>query len=187
MTEWDSLIGELTDAHRDFFANRQRAGAIKALAGVMNYLRSLGVESHLYAPIAAILAALVDAEAGRRNSLTTPALYAGGRKMKDREMMDLTAASAAVTIWKDDAHRPFKEALKEASQAIGKTQDELRYFRNNLTKGHAPGDAIQNYEFFLNLARSQQYAELTAEQRGRLCLEVATKWGTKSKRVIRSI
>jgi hypothetical protein len=158
-----TLLAELEEAHRAFSGERtpavdeenlERVGVKEAISAVLTYLRAIGVGPRLSAPLHAILAALSDAGSGRSNPLLTPSKYVeGAPKKRNKDILDLSVASAAVTILKDDAKWPLSKAVKRAAEAIGKDPKALGEFRKNIGKGRAPKDAIDNYEYFLKTFR----------------------------------
>jgi hypothetical protein len=147
--------------------NPKRAGAKAALGAILDYLRAKG-HFVLYPPLVALLGALDDADAGRRNPLITPANYRGGSKMRALDAINMANAAAAATILKD-AGWPLDKALKEAAKVLGKDHKRLREFRKNLLKGRAPELSKEEYHRSLQQARS---SSLPLEKQGDLLLRL---------------
>jgi hypothetical protein len=178
----DKLIEELNKAHRIFTRaiahevegnNPKQQGAIDALSAVMNFLRASGVDRRLYAPIAELQAGLFDASEGRSSGILQRHHKQGASTKPVMRTRNMAAASAAVTILKDDGV-PLDLALQQVAREIGVGKDQLGEFRKNIGKGRATTEAIEDYEWFLNTARS--YRVFSAKQQAHFALLVARDW-----------
>ena len=177
----DKLVVDLARAYQTFSQqqadddNPRQAGAIEAINSLLNFLRAAGVRRELYTPLLAVLAGLSDASEGRSNDILRKAQYQKGRSKKPIfETLNLARAAAAVTIYKEDAKWPLDKALWTVSKETGIDQKQLKEFRKNIGKARASPTAIENYDFFLNTARS--YKHLSAEEQARCTLDLPRDW-----------
>jgi len=158
----------------DVEGDAKQQGAIDALSAVMNFLRASGVDRKLYAPIAALQAGLFDASEGRSSEILERHYKEGVSKKPILRTLNMAAASAAVTILKDDAGVPLDRALERIARETGIEKKQLAEYRKNLGKGRASAEGIENYEWFLNTARS--YRHFTAEQQAQVAARLARDW-----------
>ena len=177
----DKLVVDLARAYQTFSQqqadddNPRQAGAIEAIDSLLNFLRAAGVRRELYTPLLAVLAGLSDASEGRSTDILRKAQYQKGTSKKPIfETLNLARAAAAVTIYKEYAKWPLDKALWTVSKETGIDQKQLAEFRKNIGKGRASPTAIENYDFFLNTARS--YKELSAEEQARCAVALPRDW-----------
>lgn len=141
----------------------ERACVRKSLAGVMDYLRATGVPTRLRAPFQHLYAALDDIAEGRSNELLTPApmtVQAGVPKKRSFERMEMAAASAAVTILKQDVGMSLKVAVARVARVIDVQPSTLAEYRKNITAGRVSQDVRDSYDDWRQMRR-RDYPNMT--------------------------
>jgi hypothetical protein len=180
-----ALFAELERSQKTFSSspteelnNPRQEGAIQAVGAVMSYLRAINVSLKLRAPLMALLSGLSDASEGRNNAIVQKAEWSKGKsRTKILDTFNMAAAAAAVTILKDDAKLPLKEAVGEIATKVGIKRSQLQEFRKNLGKGRASPEAIENYQFFLNAARS--FKQFSAREQANRVIAASSSWNEK--------
>ena len=158
------LIAALEEAQHTAAGDESgRATIIPALGAVLTYLRTVGVDTRLRAPLFHLLAALGDAEAGRNNPILSPASFQDGTpKKKAFERHQWTMAVVGVDILHKEAKWSVTKALKHMASAIGVDSKELAEFRKNLGKRRVHQDILDDYQWWLQTRR--HYRDQPAEQ-----------------------
>ncbi|RWN11467.1 hypothetical protein [Mesorhizobium sp.] len=137
-----ALISDLESARSrrasDEIENPPRSVAIEALDAVHRYLRDIGVEDHLRAPLMHLLGAMQDLEQGRTNPILAPGPYSPTKQhTRQLDTAEFVMASYAVTLMSEQPGVSTDRALDEMSAVIGTDKNTLREFRKNLGKGRA--------------------------------------------------
>lgn len=156
-----------------------RARVRKSLAAVMDFLRAEGVSVELRAPFQHLYAALEDVADGRRNDLLKPAERQDGKpKKRSFYRQELTMASAAVTILREDCGWQLNKALNDVARDLGLEKSGLGEFRKNIRRGRQPDDVTNEYYRWRH-DRREHYPDLSPEAYVQTMIETAKRLSEK--------
>jgi hypothetical protein len=138
---------------RGEYAKDQRAAWCFALDTVTKFLRIIGVEPRLVAPLGALSNAIDDLQYGIVDEGLKPAPFEGGPRMPTNRFLYQVNAAVTVTLLHEDAHFSLDEALTEASKLSGMPKKKLAQFRKNTISGRRSWKANEFYWIKLRALR----------------------------------
>ena len=170
----DLLLGQLGQAREEFNRRQdadpdedptvphyRREGAVQALGAVMGYLYDIGVPTHLRLPLDDIHAALADADNGRVNALTKPRRLPREKGHHGKPIFDtmrLANASAAVTLMHRAGAKIEIACRRVARHLPYTTAEQLKRWREDLTRGKKSAEARRVYDTILTEAGDMEPA-----------------------------
>jgi hypothetical protein len=129
-----SLNAGLNHAIR-LYAKDQKAAWCVALDTVVEFLKLLGVERRLFAPLDMLSCAVDDLQYGIVDEGLKPEPFEGGPRVPTNKFLHQVMATVAVTLLHEEAKLTLDEAVCEASKLSGITKGTLVQFRKNTLAG----------------------------------------------------
>jgi hypothetical protein len=190
-TKYEIALKEALDMQmEDSEPNAQRLIPHTTLIATIEFLREVGVEERLRAPLLHLLAALDDANHGRSNEILTPSAYIDGTsKTKTHAAAEWAMAAAAVTILSNAEGWTTGKALDHVSKALKCNPRKLAEHRKNLTrrpsgqksgaKRRAPSDSVAAYLDWLKTRA--RFSDLTSFDFVEIMMDKARRLALKTR------